>query len=270
MYHTLETVEKNANDEAINMPIFLCEYAHAMGNGPGDIYYYNELFDRYPKLIGGCVWEWADHVVTADGIEKYGGDFEGELTHDKNFCCDGVVFADRSFKAGTYEMKAAYQPIRTSYSNGVLTVYNRFNFTNLKEYTLKYYIEVDGKTVLEEKTILNLEPHCTAEIAINTDKYVSKYGTYLNVCLLNAQEILAHTQHKLECEIIVEPSEKLAVLTEDNEYIFASGDNFDYKFSKNTGNFISLRIAGEEQLSAGISFSAFRAPTDNDCNVKAK
>ena len=270
MYHSLETVEKNANDAEINMPIFLCEYAHAMGNGPGDVYYYNELFDRYPKLIGGCVWEWADHVVTVDGVEKYGGDFEGELTHDKNFCCDGVVFADRTFKAGSYEMKAAYQPIRTSYVNGILTVYNRFDFTNLNEYTLKFDIEVDGKRVSEEEIVLNLEPHSTAQITVDTEKYSSKYGVYLNVYLLKNQEIIAQAQHKLEYEIISEPVEKLSVLTEDNEYIYAVGDNFEYKFSKNTGNFVSLKIAGEEQLAAGISLSAFRAPTDNDCNVKAK
>ena len=60
-----------------------------------------------------------------DGVAKYGGDFEGELTNDGNFCCDGLVFADRSFKAGTMEAKAAFQPIRTSVSYTHLDVYKR-------------------------------------------------------------------------------------------------------------------------------------------------
>lgn len=270
MYPSLEAVEQKANNPEIDMPIFLCEYAHAMGNGPGDIYYYNELFDRYPKLIGGCVWEWADHVVTVDGVEKYGGDFEGELTHDKNFCCDGVVFADRSFKAGSYEMKAAYQPIKTNFDNGVLTVYNRLDFTNLNEYTLKYDIEVDGKKVSTNETVLNLAPHNKAEIAINTEKYSCKYGAFLNVYLIKNQEEIAATQHKLECEITTEAETNLAALTENNEYIYACGKNFSYQFSKKTGNFTSIKIADVEQIASGIAISAFRAPTDNDCNVKAK
>ena len=66
------------------MPVFLCEYSHAMGNGPGDVWDYSEMFDKYDKLIGGCVWEWADHVIVEDDVQKYGGDFEGELTHDGN------------------------------------------------------------------------------------------------------------------------------------------------------------------------------------------
>ena len=70
MYLPLQRVEELANDGTIDMPVFLCEYSHAMGNGPGDVWDYNELFDRYPKLIGGCIWEWADHVVTENGVEN--------------------------------------------------------------------------------------------------------------------------------------------------------------------------------------------------------
>lgn len=270
MYPTLEAVEQKANDSEVDMPIFLCEYAHAMGNGPGDVFYYNEIFDRYPKLIGGCVWEWADHVVTVDGIEKYGGDFEGELTNDKNFCCDGIVFADRSFKAGSYEMKAAYQPIRTTYNDGILTVYNRLDFTNLNEYVLKYEIEVDGKKISSNEAVLDLNPHCETKIKINTEKYSCKYGAYLNVYLIKNQEEYAQTQHELEYEILEEAVKDLVTLTEEKEYIYATGKNFLYEFSKNIGNFTSIKIAGIEQITSGVALSMFRAPTDNDINVKAK
>jgi beta-galactosidase len=86
MYSSLEEVEGYALCDDINMPVFLCEYSHAMGNGPGDVWDYNELFERYPKLTGGCIWEWADHVVNVNGVQRYGGDFPGEQTHDGNFC----------------------------------------------------------------------------------------------------------------------------------------------------------------------------------------
>ena len=270
MYPSLGEVEEKAKDENIDMPIFLCEYAHAMGNGPGDVYYYNELFDCYPKLIGGCVWEWADHVVTVDGVEKYGGDFKGELTHDRNFCCDGIVFADRSLKSGSYEMKAAYQPIRTSYSDGVLTVYNRLDFTNLNEYILKYEVEVDSKIISSNETVLDLKPHGKTKIDIKTDDYKCKYGAFLNVYLIKNQETVAQTQHELQYILVSNECEKLCELTENNENVYAKGENFSYIFSKQTGNFISININGAEQLVSPIALSAFRAPTDNDCNVQAK
>lgn len=43
-------------------PLILCEYAHAMGNGPGAIKEYVEAFYKYPRLQGGFIWEWANHV----------------------------------------------------------------------------------------------------------------------------------------------------------------------------------------------------------------
>ena len=168
MYTSVEQLEKEALDDTIRQPVFLCEYSHAMGNGPGDVYAYNELFDKYPKLIGGCIWEWADHVITDEqGVQRYGGDFPGELTHDVNFCCDGLVFADRSFKAGSLEAKAAYQPIRTAYENGILRVTNRLDFTNLEEYTLVLEIQRDGEVLDRRETVLAVAPHVCGEVKID-------------------------------------------------------------------------------------------------------
>lgn len=268
MYIGLEELEKAALSNDINMPVFLCEYSHAMGNGPGDVYDYNELFDKYDKLIGGCIWEWADHVVTVDGVEKYGGDFEGELTHEGNFCCDGLVFADRTFKSATYEAKAAYQPIRTAFKNGVLSVYNRLDFTDLQEYIFTYWIEVDGVEVQKKKLVLSAKPHTTATVPIRFEQMDCKYGVYLNAELSKDGKVYARTQHSLPCNIATENICVRAVLSEDKLYIYATGERFSYAFSKHDGVFTSIRIDGEEQLAGQTKISAFRAPTDNDRNVK--
>ena len=269
MYPSLEDVERYAKTDDINMPVFLCEYSHAMGNGPGDVYDYCELFDKYPKLIGGCIWEWADHVVMEGNVAKYGGDFEGELTHDGNFCCDGMVFADRSLKAGSYEVKAAYQPIRTSYANGVLSVRNRLDFTNLKEYTFTWWIEVDGKLVAEQSMTLDAEPHMTASVPIAYAQAECRYGAYLNTKLEKNGKEYAKTQHKLPWVIrSEEKTEKLVNLTVDGDHIYAKADRFCYAFSKHYGTFIGMTIDGEEQLMDRIKLSAFRAPTDNDRHMK--
>ena len=97
-------------------PFLLCEYAHAMGNGPGLLSEYEELVDTYPRLHGGFVWEWRDHGIrttTGDGTEffAYGGDF-GEVVHDGNFVMDGMVLSDSTPTPGLHEFKAVVAPIR--------------------------------------------------------------------------------------------------------------------------------------------------------------
>ena len=268
MYASLEEVEKAATCDDIPMPVFLCEYSHAMGNGPGDVWDYNELFDKYPKLIGGCIWEWADHVVTENGVQKYGGDFEGELTHDGNFCCDGLVFANRRFKAGSLEAKAAYQPIRTHYDGKTLTVYNRLDFTNLNEYTLRYWIEVDGVKQDVTEAVLDAAPHTSVPVEIGYEPVPCQLGATLNVSLLKAGAEAAHTQHLLPHTAPAEEKRQGLQLTEDGDLIHARGEGFAYSFSKHYGAFVSIRVNGKEQLAGRPRLSACRAPTDNDRNIR--
>ena len=268
MYSSLSDVERYARTDDINMPVFLCEYSHAMGNGPGDVWYYNELFDKYPKLIGGCIWEWADHVVTENGVQKYGGDFPGEQTHDGNFCCDGLVFANRTLKAGSLEAKAAYQPIRTHYADNILTVYNRLDFTNLDEYRFQYWIEVDGAKQEVFETVLSAAPHTSAKLEIPYSETTCRYGAYLNTRLYQGDREVAHTQHKLPCAV-AEPVKKPKLqLREADQLIFAEGENFRYCFSRHYGVFTSLIVDGVEQLADRPTLSACRAPTDNDRNIQ--
>ena len=270
MYSSLADLERYANTDDINMPVFLCEYSHAMGNGPGDVFYYNELFDRYPKLIGGCIWEWADHVVTVDGVQKYGGDFPGEMTHDGNFCCDGLVFADRSVKAGSLEAKAAYQPIRTRLDGSTLTVTNRLDFTDLKEYRFAWWTEADGQTLTAREMTLSAPPHTAVEIPIDYTEQTCRYGAHLNTRLYQGNRELAHTQHALPCRIAHEEIAPCATLWEDAEQIYAEGEGFRYVFSKHYGGYTSMVVDGHEQLAGCVTLSACRAPTDNDRNIQSR
>ena len=268
MYLSLEELEALVKDEELKMPVFLCEYSHAMGNGPGDVYDYTEMFDQYPKAIGGCVWEWADHVVVKDGVQKYGGDFKGELTNDGNFCCDGMVFADRSLKAGSYEVKAAYQPMKTKFEDGKLYVYNRLDFTNLIEYELTYWIEVDGVKQNINKVALSVEPHTWGEIDVDYETQDCKYGVYLNVELSKAGMVYAKAQYELPRNLVKDYVPDAINLSEDKLYIYAEGKDFSYIFSKHLGMFSSMIVKGEEQLAGEPKISAFRAPTDNDIHMK--
>jgi beta-galactosidase len=116
-------------------PFLLCEYAHAMGNGPGRLAEYRQVFETYPRCQGGFVWEWLDHGIrqrTADGREffAYGGDF-GEDVHDGNFVVDGLVFPDRTPSPAMTELAATYAPVRIEAAAGGLTVRNDYTYRDL-------------------------------------------------------------------------------------------------------------------------------------------
>lgn len=132
------------------MPFVLCEYVHAMGNGPGGMSEYQELFDRYPRLMGGFVWEWLEHGITVtapNGQEHfaYGGDF-GEEVHDGNFVTDGLVDADRNPRPGLLDFKKVIEPLRITVAEdwSGFTVRNGFDFADTSALSFRYVLEAGG------------------------------------------------------------------------------------------------------------------------------
>ena len=269
MYYPLQKVEEYAENPEKTLPMFLCEYCHAMGNGPGDIVDYWKLFYKYPKLIGGCIWEWADHTVLVDGVAKYGGDFD-EATHDHNFCADGIVMHDRSFKAGSYFAKYAYQYVRFELENDTLKITNLFDFTNLNEYTIKYEINVDGKTISENALTLDLEPKASTEIKVDGVNEC-ELGAYLNCYMLDASgEEVAKEQFSLDAKVVAEEKPEVKTVIEEtkNDFII-KGDNFSYTISKQLGTLTSIIKDGKELLADKMIMSVMRAPIDNERHIKS-
>ncbi|HGE7343344.1 TPA: beta-galactosidase, partial [Citrobacter youngae] len=94
-------------------PLILCEYAHAMGNSLGGYAKYWQAFRQYPRLQGGFVWDWVDQSLikyddNGNPWSAYGGDF-GDTPNDRQFCMNGLVFADRTPHPALYEAKHAQQ-----------------------------------------------------------------------------------------------------------------------------------------------------------------
>jgi beta-galactosidase len=127
------------------LPFLLCEYAHAMGNGPGGLADYQALFERHPRCQGGFVWEWIDHGLrdAARGFFAYGGDF-GEPLHDSNFVADGLLFPDRTPSPGLIELKTVFAPVRITGTVGALRVENRHGFRDLSHLTFLWTLEEEG------------------------------------------------------------------------------------------------------------------------------
>lgn len=139
-----------AHEPRNRKPFLLTEFAHAMGNGPGGLAEYVSLFERYPRVQGGFVWEWMDQglrTTDAQGREffGYGGDF-GEDLHDGNFICDGLLFPDRTPSPGLLEYQKVIEPVRISAGTrpGTLAVESHYDFIDLSHLRFSWSLTQDG------------------------------------------------------------------------------------------------------------------------------
>ncbi len=265
MYVECAEMEEYAKDETKPLPFFHCEYSHAMGNGPGDVKDYWDIMYKYPKLIGGCIWEWADHTYVEDDVPKYGGDF-GELTSDYNFCVDGLVTYDRRFKAGSLNTKYVYQNVLFEYIDGKLKVTNLYDFTNLNEFTLEIQIKVDGEIINQKDMCISLKPKEKTEIQVNIPE-ICKMGAFL-VCRLldyNGADV-AMTEIDLNVkrqEYLPKSNDDIDILETEHTFVIKSAERI-YEISKEFGTIISIKDNGNELLSKPLKITAWRAPIDNE------
>ncbi len=291
MYPSLETMKKNVAENIIKgRPYVLCEYCHAMGNGPGDLQDYWDLFVTDDRYAGGFIWEWTDHTVkttTEDGTVyyAYGGD-SGEKPHDGNFCMDGLVYPDRTPHTGLLEAKQVYAPVRfhCHHANvGLTVVENRYDFRGLYDLAVRWTVERDGVIVQEGREYLpETEPHNRAVLEIPhkvpkdaTGRWFLRLSVVTETTLpwMPAGTEIAFEQFELP---VARPEFDAAApagvaaglsVAETEQEICVSGDAFNYRFSKIYGAFTSLEANGTS-LSANMPvFSVWRAPTDNDRNI---
>ncbi|MFF3710706.1 glycoside hydrolase family 2 TIM barrel-domain containing protein [Streptomyces phaeochromogenes] len=132
-------------------PFLLCEYAHAMGNGPGAFDQYEALVRQYPRLHGGFVWEWRDHGILAtapDGTPyyAYGGDF-GEVVHDGNFVMDGMLLSNDVPTPSLHEFRAVVQPVEFVFDGGKVAVTNLRHSADTSDLLFRWRVEHDGLPV---------------------------------------------------------------------------------------------------------------------------
>ena len=163
MYPSVEEI-KAYFEKGIDKPFVLCEYAHAMGNSPGDLTKYDELIQKHDEFIGGYVWEWCDHALFMKNCKNgkkaygYGGDF-GERNHDGNFCMDGLVYPDRTPHTGLLEYKNINRPIRAlsfDEANNKVKLKNMLDFKNINEFlNVTYKIHANGELISSQHLVID-------------------------------------------------------------------------------------------------------------------
>ena len=234
-------------------PYFLCEYAHAMGVGPGDMEAYWKEIYSYDSLIGGCVWEMVDHAVLhEDGSYTYGGD-HGEWEHDGNFCVDGMFYPDRSPSTGAFIARYIYRPLRVRHIKGnTFEVFNTRSFTNADAFILVMKWN-DGTEIQLES---HAEPLKTELIELDAETKVKEAVAEGRDCLLD----IITVDKKSGCEV----SREQLIL---NEHIEAVPQDIgrrplDDIVSEQDG--LIFTISGIEVRPSDPYTILFRAPTDND------
>lgn len=287
MYTSHASLEKLGKQSDLAQPHLLCEFVHAMGNGPGGLKEYMDLFYRYPRLQGGFVWEWIDHGLrqeTANGEEyiAFGGDFSHEQ-HDGNFVCDGLLFADRQPSPALSEFKAAAQPLKvTRNANGRFLLENRYDFSDLAHLVADYTITYQGELLQSGLIELpHIEPGEIWELPLSIDEEELPEKSFLTIQfkLKEAVEWAERGHEVAFCQFRVgqksqpHPQSALTVNRQKNEALLVqqtmgqlrvTGEDFDILFNTHTGWLDSLSYRGEEVIAQGPRFNVWRAMTDND------
>ena len=289
MYTGSHGIEEIAKDPTYTKPFYLCEYAHAMFNSMGSIGEYNDLFDKYPALLGGAIWEWEDQGIwnrrdPKHPILAYGGGF-GEVPNDHYFIHKGVVFSDRSPKPHYPEMKRAYQWIGIELDNSVpssIIVHNRYQFIGLGGFPASYTLSEDGREI-DSGSIgtLDIAPGASASVVVPYHaprKFKPGAEYFLRVAFkLGKDELwakagyeIAAAQIQVRCcgqpnDVATETMSPLK-LEQDGRQIAVTGDAFSVIFDKTTGKISQMSRDGVGLLVPGYGpeLHLWRAPHRTD------
>ncbi len=281
-----EVIRQGELDEP--KPYIMIEYAHAMGNGPGSFKEYWEAIRSHKRLIGGLVWEWADHGVrqyTADGemYFAYGGDF-GDHPNDGNFCIDGLMSPDREPHPSVIEMKKVYEPIAVELvdaGSGTIRLLNRRFFTDLSDLALRWTLTTGGRIVatgtlevgdLEAGHAWEIAIDAVADAAANADTWLDIVAT------TSGQTEWAPAGFELaHCQVCIAAPEGAGVpelatgtleVAETDVAILVATDRGEVLFDRTLGTIASWTVNGQDLIESGPVFDVFRAPTDNDKYIR--
>lgn len=286
MYTRLNRLQEIAEgNDAHGKPHLLCEYAHAMGTGPGNLEEYQNLFRRYKRLQGGFIWEWYDHgiqITKEDGsiTYYYGGDFGDEPTNS-NFCIDGLLMPDRTPSTGLLCYKEVIAPVDcrpADLAKGLITILNRYDFTDLHDIALCWQVVSNG-TVYESGIIDTLTAAVGKEETIRISYSLPKESFeayYLNIQFTHKHKTLYAdsgfivAKRQLLLPVARIPRQRLhdtehgLQISDGQAKLTVSGNGVQVAFCKVTGRLLEYTVDGISYLCEGFTPNVRRALIDND------
>ena len=288
MYTRLDGMKRiGENNDCHGKPHILCEYGHAMGNGPGNLEEYQELFHKYKRLQGGFIWEWYDHGIEQKDSEGnttyyYGGDF-GDEPNNSNFCMDGLLRPDRVPSTGLIHYKQVIAPVKAEavdLEKGRIRISNLYYFRSLEHLSMKYEIVYDDE-ILQTGVIESLKVAAQEaeefEIPWKLEKVYPETDYYLNLSFVYNQATLygeegdevAKAQFHLPVyqsgeRIIDACTEERLLIEETQVRAEVTGRHVNVVFDKVNGRLLTYKMDGRTWIMEGPSMNLRRATIDND------
>ncbi len=287
MYTKPQNIVKHWEKFGRGRPMFLVEYAHAMGNSVGNFQEYWDVFEAHPFLHGGFIWDWVDQGIrkkSPEGKEfwAYGGDF-GDLPNDDNFCTNGFIAPDRALKPTTYEVKKVYQSIKVEPVDlvaGKIRVRNKYIFRDLTFVRGLWELAENGMVIQSGNLPALATKAGEAEeivVPIKTPELLpgAEYFLKISFALKDDQPwagkgfVLAWDQMPIPWKTPPVPGQDLSQLpelklTETGEAFIITGPDFSAGFGKKSGALESYLFQGKQMISSPLVPNFWRAPTDND------
>jgi beta-galactosidase len=315
MYYRIPDMLKYAKSGE-KKPFFLCEYSHSMGNSTGNFQDYWDVIEGNPIFMGGCIWDWVDQGLVKkfndprgitqppsasdknlghglavkpapnykeDWFMAYGGDY-GDRPTDWNFCCNGLVRADRTPSPATAEVKKVYQYVKVTpvdLAAGTVSVMNKYDFVSTAFLKATWKVECDGKVVEEgDLGALDIAPHARQEVKIPFGKPVTlapgaeywltvSFALTQNTLWADAGFVVAWDQMPLpwKAEVpaaVAAKSLPKVELKKSKDRFEVTGEGFSVAVGRKSGLIESYVVDGKELLAGPFTPNFWRAPTDND------
>lgn len=283
MYPPIDEIVRFAEDKSKTKPLVLCEFVHAMGNGPGNVKEYVDAFYKYPTLQGGFAWEWANHGLltkdkqTNEEFYAYGGDF-GEEVHDATFVMDGLVNSDHKPNAGLIEYKKAIEPVQLLESSKTKAKFiNRYDFITLDHLSCQYTTVYESGSKGEEGSLdipSGIGPGQTFEIDIpKTSSSESEVLINFTFALKEGTSYLEQGFQVATAQVSItavtplqrpaSSSQQLDIATSRNALKITT-EKSTWTFNTLHGALTSWLQGSTELVSKAPEIDFFRAATDND------
>ncbi|WP_022942209.1 beta-galactosidase subunit alpha [Psychromonas hadalis] len=270
-------------EQPMDKPRIICEYAHSMGNGPGGLTEYQNVFYKHDHIQGHYVWEWCDHGILekdekGDDVYKYGGDF-GDYPNNYNFCMDGLIYSNQQAGPGLREYKQVICPVKVNakeIENGLLTVTNKFWFTNLDDITLHFSVCAEGEVISQQQEkLLNLNAGESREVQISLPESELR-ELFINVSITkDSATPYSEKNHELGIFQFKAQESQLPLPTYQTNNAIAldvietalewkiEGFNFTLIFSKTNGKLISWISDDVEIIHTSPKLNFFKPMIDN-------
>lgn len=264
-------------------PRIICEYAHAMGNGPGGLNEYQNVFYQHESIQGHFVWEWCDHGILAHDdngkpFYKYGGDF-GDYPNNYNFCMDGLIYPDQTPSPGLKEYKQVIAPVKikaVDAQSGQFIVENKHWFSPIDDYTIVANVRVEGETLVSCRLkIDNLDANSERAFSVDIPE-LDEREAFVHFAIIRdsatlhneANHSIAGYQFQLKQNTATASpyvninATPLNVVENQLDYQI-DGYDFGLRFSKVNGKLTSWRVAGKELIASEPKLNFFKPVIDN-------